>query len=46
MEKSKVFALVKERFSIAADSEKVRFVKLETHHGMEPHHYPRFTMLC
>lgn len=45
MEKSKIFALVKQRFNIAADPEKVHFVKLETHGWMAPHHYPSFTML-
>ena len=43
--KETIFKLVKDRFNIDADPNRVHFVKLLTHEKMEPHHYPRFTLV-
>lgn len=45
MTKDNIFRLVKERFNIVAEKDQVNFVKLKTHGLMEPHHYPRFTLV-
>jgi alpha-1,2-mannosyltransferase len=45
MPKEQIFKLVKDRFNIDADHNRVKFLKLSTHTWMEPHHYPRFTLI-
>lgn len=45
MPKANIFKLVKERFNIDADPDKVSFVKLKSHTWMEPQHYPRCTLI-
>ena len=43
--KREIIELANKRFGISVKSDKVQFVKLESHVWMDPSHYPSFTMV-